>query len=594
VSRGRAGDVQPDRGRGDAGRRGGRGNDRAAAPRSGAHHAHEPREAWSAAPPSRSATVAVAAFAALLVLAPPATNYLWAANGLRSIPLPGAVALFVVAIAGRALVRARPRFGWWWAIAPALVLILAFPLRERVHFLGDSQTRLRAIASFTGGLAPTWLSDWAARIHAAPLDAAVNVLGVVVLRGLGLEPRDAVSVLAALLALGFAIGMGRVAERLDPPKELRLALTIALSLTGMLEAFAGYAESAGLVAAIAVWWWAQMLAPLRRPRDAVKLVGLWLALALAHRLGVVMLLPTLVRTLGPGLPGDRPEVRRWIPLALTPAVGLAVVLLLSAGGDAQLGRDVTETLYTVRARALSSAALFGVANTLLLVAPLAWLAPWFAGRDAFAAWVRHPAFPVLVVAAAPLAIGPLWLFPMAPSGLGHHRDWDLSLLLGITLTVAAGLLLARAPAPRLRISLAWCVPLVTLAAGGWLVVNADPPASLARAVAMVSRPPDLPAEPRSHGWLYLGQRAMDVGEPRVAGEAYDRAFHFNPNPRRALLAAEAWAVAGDAAAARRSLAAARRVPLTPELEASARAIEAAIGATGAAPGDSSATPRGTR
>ena len=48
------------------------------------------------------------------------------------------------------------------------------------------------------------------------------------------------------------------------------------------------------------------------------------------------------------------------------------------------------------------------------------------------------------------------------------------------------------------------------------------------------------------------------------------------NPRRALLAAEAWAVAGDTAATLRDLAIARSHDLTPALQRAAKQIEAAV------------------
>src|SRR5258706_8702581 len=86
---------------------------------------------------------------------------------------------------------------------------------------------------------------------------------------------------------------------------------------------------------------------------------------------------------------------------------------------------------------------------------------------------------------------------------------------------------------------------------------------------------------------FLGQRAMNLGQARAAGAYFDRAFEIGGNRRRLLLAAEAWATAGDTAAARRSLARARAgATLSPELETAAARIEALI----AAPPDRASAP----
>jgi hypothetical protein len=539
---------------------------------------------------SRPAAIAIGALLAVLVLAPPGSNAVWAVNGLRSLPVPAAIALLVLAWLARVAVRARPSLRAWWIAAPAIALAIAFGLREKIHFLGDSQMRLRAMAAFTGELVPATLSDWVVRLHASPLDVAVNVFGAVLAHRLGWGLPEAVAVVCALLGTAYLVGAGRVASRLGAADDLRLPLALALVGSGVLQAFAGYAESAGLVAAAGMWWWAEMLAPLKRRDDAIRLAAAWLVLALAHRLGVVMLLPTLARVLLPGPSADRPEGRRAALPILAVAAAVAVLALASGGGGTQLGRDLAELSRTLGARGFAPAPLTDVLNTLLLVAPFAWLAPALAGREALVAFARRPLFVPWLAAVVPLMIGLVWLFPLGASGLGAHRDWDANILLGLALTVGAGSLIASLPRECARAGLAAAVPVLVLLAGGWLAVNATEDAAFRRAVALVSQPPRLSDEQTSHGWMFLGQRAMDLGQARAAADAYDRAFALNPNPRRSLMAAEAWLYAGDVAAARASLAAARKASLSPELETSARAIESAIVAASpvAVPADTTA------
>src|SRR5262249_30592295 len=130
---------------------------------------------------------------------------------------------------------------------------------------------------------------------------------------------------------------------------------------------------------------------------------------------------------------------------------------------------------------------------------------------------------------------------------------------------------------RLRGALAAALPVLALGGLSWVAVNADEPAALLRARALLEGPPLLPAAQRSHLLLWFGQREMDHGEFAWAGTHYDRAFSLNPSPRRALLAAEAWAMAGDLGAARRSLArAGERDSLQGELREGARSIQALI------------------
>jgi len=210
------------------------------------------------------------------------------------------------------------------------------------------------------------------------------------------------------------------------------------------------------------------------------------------------------------------------------------------------------------------------------VAPLAWLAPWLAGRAELAAFVRRPGVSVLLVGAL-VSLPVMWIVPANGNGLGAHRDWDVASLEGLTLTLAAAALLAALPAPRLRGALTVALPVLALVAGGWLLVNASEPAVLLRARALVEKPPGL-IEPHAaalHDWL--GQRAMDLGEPGYAAPEFEHSFELNRNPRRALLAAEAYARAGDLAHARAMLARAEAAgPLSPSVAESARRLSELI------------------
>ncbi len=215
-------------------------------------------------------------------------------------------------------------------------------------------------------------------------------------------------------------------------------------------------------------------------------------------------------------------------------------------------------------------------NTAALVAPLLVPAVLLAGGDAEQAFVRRPEAWILGAAVLPLIPIGLML-PVADSGLGAQRDFDLNSLLGLSLTVVAGALLARLPATRLAQGLRLLLPALLLGSVSFVLVNADEPAATRRALAMASKPP--PLAPAHSGTLhvFLGQRAMDTGHTDLAGAYYDKAFEVGGNPRRALLAAEAWTFSGDTLAARRSLAAARsRGPLSPSLAQAAAAIESTL------------------
>lgn len=246
---------------------------------------------------------------------------------------------------------------------------------------------------------------------------------------------------------------------------------------------------------------------------------------------------------------------------------------LAGGGGRQLGMDLRDM--TAALTGMTQAVPPGdYLNTVALVAPLAFLAPWLAGREALAGFARSPlAGPLLAGSVVLLPL--MWMVPANAHGLGAHRDWDLAVLGGLTLTLTAVALLARLPSGRLRGALVCALPLLVLQAGGWVLVNASEPAALRRARALVEQPPGLIESHRSNLHGYLGQRAMDMGAPAFAAPEFERSFELNRNPRRVLLAAEAWARAGDLPRARTALARGRAAgPLSPSVSESARRLEA--------------------
>ena len=530
------------------------------------------REPHGAGPPLPThAYLPPALFAAVLLLAPPTSNFFWGVNGLRSLA-PAAALLVLIAAAGASFLG-RIRTGnvlLRWTLVVVVGWLIAFPLREKIHLLGDTQLRIRTLAMAGAGWLPLFASWWA-RLHANPLDIVVDVLGVSALRGLGLSVIQAVSLVSWGLGVTFAAGCWRLAGRLGAERSTQWGMAAALALSGVLVAFAGYAESAGLVAVTAVWWWAEFFAPLATRGQPWRLAGAFVALVLTHRVGVVMALPLLWRTLGPAWPADERAERRLAQgLALAALVALALVTVTTSAGR-QLAVDARDLLASART---GHAAASDMLNALLLVAPLAVLAPLVSGRAALRDWLRSPGAIGIGLAAAPLLVAVGYLYPVAAYSLGPQREWEANLLSGITLTAAGAAILGRVAPARRRALLALLLPALALCAASWLAVNADREAATRRAELLAERPSTL--TPSQSGYLqaYLGQRAMDEGRAELGGLRFERAFDLGGNARRALMATEAWLLAGDLRAARRTLAKARsRGSLGPELEASARRLE---------------------
>ena len=504
------------------------------------------------------AVAALILWALLLFLAPPAQNAFWGVNGLRSVTLPVAAGLVAAALLAALATACNPRSRALAAVVTlALAALLAFAMREKLHMLGDTTTRRGAIITFTGGAVHRPLDEWARDLHAQPLDL---MLGLVLTSQLSRALHSVilgVSVVSFLLGLVYLAGAWRLARRLTAGSEPEWGLWLALVAWGGAQAFAGYAESAGVTLAVAVWWWGSMLSPLARPQDSAILVTTWALVALAHRTGLLLLVPLALRLLGPPLAGDQPGVRRAALVGTAIAV-LAIVIAGLRAVDTQLVRDARELLRLPAPdtwRSLPTDLL----NLLALSAPLAILAPLLAGREGLRRFFADARTRILLVAALPL-LPLVWPLPVAGNGLGVHRDWDLSALLGLTLTIAGACLLASLPVARRRAALTLIVPLLVLGAGGWVAVNADGRASLDRVAALAEGEPALGDGQRSSLYLFYGSRLLESGDPASAARVLVASWELVPSPSRGFHAAIACMRAGDLESARRVLTAVRERP----------------------------------
>lgn len=519
----------------------------------------------------------------MLLSASPDATSAWGFNGFRTASHVWP-ALILAAIAAWGLARWPPRSPWpWLAAAVTLAFVVAFPWREKIHFLGDTQLRMRALFAFQfpGPQATldswwTWLALGSNTLHASPLDLVVDVIPAVALHERGVRIADTIAWNGLGLALAYMALAWRLARRLLPGSDIAWPLALAMVLTGTLEAFAGYADSAGLVAVMAIGWWGEILSPLDRPARAWRATAWFAALILTHRVGAVMLLPQLLRTLGPSIPGDRSEARRLLLGLTTAVVGLALVASFATAAGRQLMRDLSEMARSTR---LSGLRPLDVASALMVVAPLALVAPALAGREGLRFW-RTPRAAWVLAGTLPLLIALLWVFPFGASGLGLHRDWDTNVLLGVTLMVGAAACLAHAGASQVRAALVLALPLLALTALSWVAVNADAGLATRRAIALATSPSALTGAQRAHLHVYFGQRAMDERHPEVAALHYQKAFRDGGNARRALMAAEAWMMAGRDDAARAAIAEARKLgPLPADFEVGARQLETEMAAS---------------
>jgi hypothetical protein len=531
-----------------------------------------------ASPPRAEAgtavAVALALFAALLLLAPPASNWVWAVDGFRSVPLGSRVGLLAAAAALWLVARVRSDSRWAWiALSIPLALVICFPLAESGQFLGDTGFRIRSIAAFSTHRFGQSFQEWSSHLRAQPLDIAVNFLGTIAWQQLGLPVIRAVQANSLVLALVFFAVVWRSAARLEPPAGSRLLVCLVIALSGALEAFAGYAESSGLTLIAGAWWWAEMLAPLERRRRVLRLTVAWMVLFLAHRQALALIPAMVVRGLWPAHAKDETPARRELLWGSALAVAAAIGLTWAMGERRHLGDDAADfgAVLMAWARGRRIPAPSDVLNLGLLLAPLGIVALAIRGERRGA----PAASPRWVYVTAAIGLTPLLVtILVGPHELGAHRDWDTAELLGWTGTLAALGAILRLPAARAREVLVQCVPVLALLAGSWLAVNAHLPAVYARAEALASQPPRLVDEQLSALEVYLGEQEMNRFRAAPAAPHFERAYELAPNPRLLLLAAEARARAGEFARARADIDRARKSgALTPRNEESARVLE---------------------
>lgn len=524
-----------------------------------------------------AAAIAVAVVTLLVLAAAPAgSNLVWAVNGLRSLDLERAVLLLLAAVLSAAWVM-RPRLGA--VVAAAGALVLAWPLREAGHFLGDTFVRWRQLDFVRAGAAIPGFAQLARQMHAQPLDNLTGLWGPLRLIGLGVPPALALSMAGFALALLFFWTVARLAERLVPEGD-RGPFAAALAISGSLQVFAGYAESGGVALAFGALWWVTLLRPLRVRRDALWAVLAWLALALAHRIALVALVPQLVRALAVRLDGDEDSPRRDL-LAGTIAAGVAAIVVGSSAAGGAVGRDLSELLGGLG----RITPPFDVLNMAVLAMPFALLAPWLAGPRNLRAAARSPEGALHAVAL--LVLLPLLLvYPTAAHGLGAHRDWELAVLPGFVAASFVAHAFAKLDAERRRGALVALLPALLLLAGGWVTVNSDERATARRAEALVTRAFGPAGEQRGHALVYMAYAASDRGDDAAGARWFDASFEALPNRRTALLAAESWMRVENWTAAHASLARAREQgPLPDDLERVARLLEERLAAAEGAGGD---------
>lgn len=509
-----------------------------------------------ARPPFRAwALVLVAGtWLGFLLRAPAGIPTLWAFDGFRSVEPLVRVGLLIATALVAVLCWTRPTSRLWALAAVAGATLVSFPLRESIHWLSDTALRLNAWhdAAQGGGS----FADWQRVLHAAPLDQLLDFRLAVWLHRLGLPEVTVASVLSLAGLVAYGAACLRIARRFaDDPRD-RPALAAFVVLAGALQAFAGYAESAGLLLAAFAWWLALLLEPVGSRGAAARLAAAWLVFGLCHRVAVLEWPVLLARAAWP-VPADTRAGRRALVVAALVAP-VALLALQGAAAAPQLRADAADLVRAWRALAHANARTRAdLLGALVLLAPAALIGALLATRRAWRAG-RHE-LRALALAAAPLLLV-MPALPLGVNGLGIERDWDLLSLPALALGVAGVALIARGALP-VRHAAALALPVIALQTASWLAVNADPAASVDRAIALASDPGHLADPQRSHLLMYLGDRARSAEDPMLAADLYERSFLLSGNPRRALYAASAWLAAGDTDSAAAWVSVAKRLPL---------------------------------
>lgn len=467
----------------------------------------------------------------------------WTIAALGLLPAPARRLEPPLARVGDAIARgSKP------AIAALALLVagLAWASQDDTRFVGDFLLRQGTVemAGQPGVLFP----------QALPLDVLIHYrLPTALQNSHALSANDTARILGAINAAALAVFAAQVVRVLGLARAAAFASWAIVVFGGYLGMFTGYSKSLAELVVLAVAIAAFGLRLAREGRGALGL-GVALAVSLAlHRAALGFLIPAAVAwTLGSRRAGvtlwRRPST--WIALAL-PAATLALL------GPRMLGTllhvDVAVHLAPADARrvgilgaAFSGLHLLDLVNLVLLLSPLAWVAPLtLAGRrgsDAPAGSAgRGTIAAVLLGLALPMLAAALFIHPAQ----GVFRDWDDFAALGVLLSLIAawrvGDLLSSTPARR------WvAVPValsVMMSSVQWLALHTDVDLGLARARALVTEPPARPDTEQAGVWDFIGIRNFRLHRWTASAEAFSHAAESAPSPR--LL--EQWAFAATMA-----------------------------------------------
>lgn len=450
---------------------------------------------------------------------PPVMAWLpWALAALALIPA-------VSAPVERRLARLAPGTGLAIAVAVALVTIVAL-LPDDLRFVGDAQLRF---GNLTVDESPAKMFP-----QATPLDIALHfhlprLLGDRLGVGRAAIPH-ALGALWAIALAALSVWTARILGARGPVALAACAViafggTLALS-TGYLKAFVELSLLTGAAGAAAI----------RIAREGRGMLALGLAVggALLFHRSALALLPLLLVAWTLALGPRRAQVpwRRaatWLGI-VAPLVALAVTLpraLATVRGfdvahhldPAASGRPTASL-----AAALAPHHLIDVANLLVLLVPLALLAPVL-----IAGWKRERRMEALMLAALLLPWLALTLLIRPQQGV--YRDWDVFAPAGMALAMVLAWQLA-AVLPHARAGLGLAVVLGTAApAIQWVALQHDVPRALARIESRLGRTPWVDDTERAVTLDFVGMRYLGLSRTEDADRAFMHAVEAAPNPR---------------------------------------------------------------
>jgi tetratricopeptide (TPR) repeat protein len=500
---------------------------------------------------TRAQIAGLAAVAGLAFAGATRSPGLWGVHASGFLPAPVRFLVFGLAagailLAPRAARLPAARVGPAAAACGLLVLaILLWLLRERAFFLGDAKAML--------GLYE------AGRVRLdghALLTTLVNFNLYRALRSIApVGPESVVAATSVGAGIVFSwLALGLTARRVDALGDPWVARALLLTC-GAMALFSGYVENYSLLPPIVLLYLGAGL-DTAAGRGGLGRPFALLLLAMGFHFAAFTLIPSFaviaLRRAAPGGASDapaRPGARRRPPAArialVAAAVGAALALTrfsrdatLEAGGIGRhilfLGGDPFYRAYGF----LSGDHLVDVANALLLLLPagmpllLAVLIRAGASRAARAA-ARALAEPAGRFLAAAVAGGLAFLLVFVAE-IGVARDWDLFAFAAIPTALLAARLASRAPG-EVRAG-AVVVAAVQLANTlPFVLVNADPAATLARARALLADERRLSPHALSYGAAYVAPALGREGRWAEALPYYETVVRHRPREAAAQL-----------------------------------------------------------